>query len=239
MVTVYKRELAGFFHTSMGYVFLGVFMALSGLIFYVGNLRPLSGDLLGFLSQLTLLLMLLCPLLTMRLICEERQKRTDQLLLTSPVSLTAIVLGKYGAAATVLLASVLLTHVYVLIIGVYGTLYLGEWFVGYLGFILQGLSFLALDMLVTCFAKNQLSAAMAAFAANFMLWLLDVLAQYVPVGLPADALRFISLYGRYEPFILGQLSYASILFFITFIVASLVATIHVMDARRFSQGGAA
>ena len=115
-------------------------MALSGLIFYVGNLRPLSGDLLGFLSQLTLLLMLLCPLLTMRLICEERQKRTDQLLLTSPVSLTAIVLGKYGAAATVLLASVLLTHVYVLIIGLTARC-TGRMVRGSCAFILQGLPF--------------------------------------------------------------------------------------------------
>ena len=77
MVTIYKRELRGFFYTSMGYVFVGVFLALSGILFYLNNLRPLSGELLLFLSQLTLLLMLLCPLLTMRLICEERQKRTD------------------------------------------------------------------------------------------------------------------------------------------------------------------
>lgn len=239
MVTIYKRELRGFFHTSMGYVFVGVFLALSGIIFYLSNLQPLSGELLIFLSQLTLLLMLLCPLLTMRLICEERQRRTDQLLLTSPVSLTAIVLGKYLAAATVLGLAVLLTHVHVLIIGLYGTLYAGEWFVGYLGLMLQGLSFLALDMLVTCFARNTLSAAAAAFAANFVLWLLDLLAQYVPIGALSEALRFVSLYRRYEPFILGQLSFANILFYLSFIAACLVGTIHVMDGKRFSQGGAA
>lgn len=236
---VYKRELQGFFYTSAGYVFVGVFMALAGFLFYLNNLQPLSGELLIFLSQLTILLMMLCPILTMRLLCEERQRRTDQLLLTSPVSLTRIVLGKFAAAATVLLLSILLTHIYVLILGIYGTVYAGEWFVGYLGFALQGLSFLALDMLVSCFAKNPLTAAMAAFAANFVLWLLDLVARFVAFEPLRNALAFISLYRRYEPFILGQLSFANVLFFLSFVAVCIVATIHVMDGRRFAGGGAA
>ena len=239
MLIVYRRELHGFFHTPVGYVFNGVFLGLSGALFYMSNLRPLSGELLLFLSHLTLLLMLLCPMLTMRLLCEERQKGTDQLLLTSPVSLAAIVWGKYFAAATVLLFGVLLTHVYVLIISLYGVLYAGEWFVGYLGFTLQGLAFLALDLLVAGFAKNQVSAAIAAFAANLVLWLLDLLARYVSAGFVRDALLFVSLYGRYEPFILGQLSFSSVLFFLTFIAACVTATLRWLDSRRFAKGAGA
>lgn len=239
MLTIWKRELQGFFHTPIGYVFVGVFLALSGALFYLNNLQTLSGDLLTFLSQLTLLVMLLSPMLTMRLLCEERQKRTDQLLLTSPLSLTKIVLGKYLAAATVMLLAIMLTNVYTLIVGIYGTVYGGEWFVGYLGLILQSLSFLALDLLVTCFAKNQVTAAVVAFAANFVLWMLDLLLQYVQLGFINDVLRFLSLYVRYEPFILGQISYASVLYFLSFIAVCLTATVHVMDARRFSTGGAA
>ncbi len=237
MRTVYRRELHGFFHTPMGYVFVGVFLALSGFLFYVGNLQTLSGELLIFLSQLTLLIMLLCPMLTMRLMCEERQRHTDQLLFTSPVSLTGIVLGKFLAAATVLLAAIGLTQVYVLILSLYGRVYPGEWFVGYLGFVLQSLSFLALDLLVTCFSKNQVSAALAAFGANFLLWLLDLLAKYAPMGPLTQAVQFVSLYSRYEPFILGQLSYASVLFFLSFIGLCLASTVHALDARRFSKGG--
>lgn len=239
MRTVYQRELAGFFRTPTGYVFLGVFLTLSGVIFYTGNLQTLSGELLIFLSQLTLLVMLLCPMLTMRLMCEDRQKRTDQLLLTSPVSLTAIVLGKYLAAATVLGLAVLLTNVYTLVIGLYGTVFVGEWFVGYLGFLLQGLSFLALDLLVSCFAKNQVTAAISAFAANFVLWMIDLVASTQSGNFLSEALNFLSLYDRYEPFVLGQLSFASLLFFVSFIAVCVTATVHVMDARRFSQGGAA
>ncbi len=239
MRIIFQRDFKAYFRTPVGYAFMGVFLALSGLIFYLYNLQNLSGDLLSFLSQMTLLTMLLCPLLTMRLICEDRQKRTDQLVLTSPVSLGQTVLGKYLAAACVMLLTILLTNVYTLIVAVYGTVYPGEWFVGYLGFSLQSLSFLALDLFVTCFAKNQVTGAVAGFGANFALWMADLLANSVSVSWLSDALNFISLYDRYEPFILGQLSYASVLFFLTFIAACLIAATRVLDARRFSEGGAA
>ena len=239
MIIVFKREFMAYFRTPIGYVFIGVFTTLSGIIFYLSNLSTLSGELLIFLSQLTLLVMLLTPVLTMRLLCEERQRRTDQLLLTSPISLTRIVLGKYFAASAVLWIAIALTNVCTLIIAIYGKVYPGEWFVGYLGFTLQSMSFLALDLFVTGFTKNQVPAAIIAFGANFLLWMIDLLADMVSVTIIADSLKFVSLYGRYEPFIIGQLSYASLIYFITFIALCLTATIRVMDARRFSQGGAA
>lgn len=239
MYTVLKRETAAYFRTPTGYVFIGIFLGLSGLIFYLGNLRTLSSDLLTFLAQLRLICMLLCPMLTMRLISEERQKKTDQLLMTAPVSLWAIVMGKYLAAAAVMLLTVLLLNVFSLIVSIYGTLYAGEWFVGYFGFALQSLAFLALDLFMSCFGRNQITGAIAGFAANFVLWLTDLLAGQVSIGWIRDALNFVSLYSRYEPFQLGQLSYASILFFLSFIAVCLVCTFRVLDARRFSEGGAA
>ena len=240
MFVIFKRDLLGYFRTPVGYVFMGVFLSLSGLIFYLYNLQYLSGDLLSFLSQLTLLVMLLCPLLIMRLLCEERQKKTDQLVLTSPVSLSAMVVGKYLAGAAVMGLTILLTNVYTLIIMICGgKVYPGEWFVGYLGFALQSFAFLALDLFVSSFAKNQMTGAVAAFGANFLLWMADLLAVNLPFAWMSEAMAFVSLYDRYEPFRLGQLSYSGILFFLTFIACCLVAAVHVLDARRFSEGGAA
>lgn len=237
MLIIYKRELQSYFHTPIGYVFIGTFLALAGGLFYMQILQPLSGELLIFLSQLTVLFMLLSPVLTMRLLCEERQKGTDRLLLTSPVSLFSVVLGKYLAAATVLLLAIALTNVYVGIMALYGTVYTGEWLVGYLGFALQGLSFLALDLLVTCFAKNQVSAAVAAFAANLALWMLDLLSSSAPYAWMANTLNFLSLYQRYQPFVLGQLSFSSLVYFVCFTALCVAATMRALDARRF--GGAA
>ncbi len=237
MRAICKRELMSYFHTPVGYVFTGVFLALAGWLFYAQCLQGLSGDLLLYLSWLTLLLMLLLPVLTMRLLCEERLKRTDRMLFTSPLSLTKIVLGKFTAAAMVMLITIALTNVYVLIIGIYGTVFAGEWFVGYLGLCLQGLSFLALDMLVTCFAGSQVTAAISAFAVNLALWMADLLADSVGVDWLASSLNFISLYDRYRPFTLGQLSYASVAFFVSFVAVCLTITVHVLDARRFGGGG--
>lgn len=238
MKTVFERDFLAYFRTPVGYAFLGVFLALSGVIFYTYNIANLSGDLLTFLSQLTLLVMMLSPLLTMRLICEDRQKRTDQLMLTSPVSLGAMVAGKYLAAAAVMGIAVALTNVFVWIISLCGgKVYFGEWLAGYLGFTLQSLSFLAADLLVTCFAKNQMTGAVAAFGANFVLWMADLLAASLSAGWLKKALAFVSLYERYESFRTGILSPSGILFFLTFIAVCLVCAVRVLDARRF--GGAA
>lgn len=239
MKTIYKREFLSYFRTPIGYVFIGVFSALTSVIFYLNNLSTLSGELLIFLSQLTLLVMLLSPLLTMRLLCDETQKHTDKLLFSSPVPLPSIVLGKYLAAATVMLIAIALTNICTVIIMMYGTAYAGEWFVGYLGFTLQALSFLAVDMFLTSFARSQVSAALLAFAGNLVLWILDLIADAIPVAFIAKALRFLSLYDRYESFVLGQLSFSSVLFFLTFIALFVIATMRLLDARRFSQGGAA
>ncbi len=235
MLIIWKRDLLAYFRTPVGYVFMGVFLTLAGLIFSMYNLQNLSGDLLTFLSQLTLLVMLLSPLLTMRLICEDRQKRTDQLVLTSPVSLGGVVVGKYLAAATVMLATVLMTNVYTLVIALCGKVYGGEWFVGYAGFLLQSLSFLALDLFVTCFAKNQMTGAVLAFGANFVLWMADLLANSLPQKWLSDALGFISLYQRFAPFAKGQLRATNVLYDLVFVGSMLFLRVRVLDARRWRE----
>ena len=226
MLAIWKRELQSYFYTPVGYVFMGVFLSLSGLFFYMLVLDARSSDVLTFLGQISYLWMLLSPVLTMRLLAEEKQKRTDQLLLTSPVSLPGIVLGKYLAAVTVMACTVLLTLVYVLVVALYGAVYPGELMVGYLGFILQGSAFLALDLYISGCASNQVTAAVAAFGVNLALWLMDLLAGGVTQAWLQDALSFFSLYQRYNPFLMGQLSFASIGFDLAFIAAFLALTVH-------------
>ena len=235
MKTIFKREFLGYYRTPVGYVFMGVFLALAGLIFYLSNLKSLSGDLLSFLSQLTLLNMLLCPLLTMRLICEERQKRTDQLLLTSPVSLWGVVGGKFLAACAVLLCSVALSLVFVLIVALYGQVYPQELAVGYLGFILQGCAFIALDMLISAQCRAPMTAAIVAFGGNLLLWLMDVLNAAIDIKIVNSILTFISPYQRCAPFKLGQLSFANALYFVAAIFLCLFFSVRTLDARRWRE----
>ena len=233
MLSIWKRELQGYFYTPVGYVFMGVFLMLSSVIFYLTIMQTRSSDLLSFIGTMSYLWMLLCPVLTMRLLAEEKQKRTDQLLLTSPVSLPGIVLGKYLAAVTVMALTVLLTMLFVLIVAIYGQVYPGELLVGYLGFVLQGCAFIALDLFISGCTSNQVTAVVAAFGANFVLWMLDLIQSAIRIDWVNGILSFFSLYERTEPFLMGQLSFASVGYDLSFAAAFILLTIHLLDARRY------
>ena len=233
MLSIWKRELQGYFYTPVGYVFMGVFLTLSSVIFFLTIMQSRSSDLLSFIGTMSYLWMLLCPVLTMRLLAEEKQKRTDQLLLTSPVSLPGIVLGKYLAAMTVMGLTVLLTGLFVLIVGIYGQVYPGELLVGYLGFVLQGCAFIALDLFISGCTSNQVTAVVAAFGANFVLWMLDLIQSAIRIDWVNGILSFFSLYERTEPFLMGQFSFASVGYDLSFAAAFILLTIHAMDARRY------
>ena len=232
MTAVYRRELQSFFVTAVGWVFIGVFLALASVLFYLEILQQRSSDLLTFIGEMSYLWMLLSPVLTMRLLAEERQKRTDQLLLTSPVSIPGLVLGKYFAAVTVMLVTVALSSVYAAMVAAYGQVFPGELAVGALGFVLQGCAFIAMDLFISGLCKSPVTAAVAAFGANFALWMMDMLASSAPRWLER-VLSFLSLYSRNEPVLMGQLSFASILWDCFFAAAFLLLTMHTIDIRRY------
>ena len=236
MRAVYQRELQGYFLTPVAYVFMGVFMLLGGVFFIIGNLATRSGNLLTLLSSMSYLWMLLCPVLTMRLFAGERGRGTDQLLLSSPVSLCGVVLGKFFAGATVLVLTVALSFIYPLLTALYGTLYVSETLVGYLGFLLLGCAFISVDMLVSVLSKNQVTAAIACFGVNLLIWLSSVLAQALNAPVISSVLSFVSLYGRLAPFLSGRLSFADALFDLTYIAVMLFLCVRVLDARRWSEG---
>ena len=231
MTAIWRREVQSYFTTATGYVYIGIFLLISSILFQLQILQTRSSDLLTFLGQMSYLWMLLSPVLTMRLMAEEKQKQTDRLLLSSPVSLTGIVVGKYLAALTVMLLTVILTFVYVGIVGAYGAVYPGEILTGYLGFILQGMAFAAIDLLMSSLASGQVTAVLYAFGANFILWMLDMLSLSVPATV-GRVLDFISLYSRNEPFLMGQLSFASIIFDLAVTVLALALTVYGLDRAR-------
>ena len=230
--------MQAYFYTPVGYVFIGVFLLISSVLFFLAILRQRSGDYPAFLGQVSYLWMLLSPVLTMRLLAEERQKRTDQLLLTSPVTVPGIVLGKYLAAVTVLAATAVLTLLYVLVIALYGTVYPAELAVSYLGFLLQGCAFVAMDLYLSGCAATPVTAAVMAFGANFLLWMLDLLENQIRIEWIAGIIRFLSLYTRNEPFLMGQLSFAGLIFDLSFIIFFLAMTMHRVDGRRYRRAAA-
>lgn len=235
MRAIFTRELQSYFYTAAAYVYMGVFLALGSVFFAVNNLATRSGDLLNLLWLMSYLWLLLSPVLTMRSFAGEKKQRTDQLLFTSPVSLTGVVLGKFFAACTVLLLTVALSLIYPFIVALFGRVYPSELFAGYLGFILQGCLFIALDMHLSARASTPMTAALLSVGANLLLWLLDVLNAAVHIAPVNAVLGFISPYIRFEPFSLGQISYAGIAYYVLFIATLLFFTVRKLDERRWSE----
>lgn len=236
MRAIFRKEMQSYFYTPAAYVFMGVFLMLGSIFFGISNLAARSGNMLSLFSQLSYLWLLLSPILTMRLLAGERRQRTDQMLYSSPCSISAMVAGKYFAACAVLMLTVLITVIYALLVAIYGTLYIGETMVGYLGLILQGCAFIALDLFVSCFARSQMTAAVAGIGANLLIWLSDVVAAAVSSDAIGKMLNFISLYQRFIPFARGQLSFSNVLYYCLFIFIMLFLSVRVLDARRWSEG---
>ncbi len=226
MKAIWKRELQSYFRTPVGYVFLGIFLLISSILFFLSILRQHSGDLPTFIGQMSYLWMLLSPVLTMRLLAEERQKGTDQLLITSPVSLSGIVIGKYLAAVTMLLITAGATLLYEAVVGIYGTVYPAELAVNYLGFILQGCAFVAMDLYLSGCAGTPVTAAVMGFGANFLIWIIDLMENQVSIGWLSEGMKFLSLYSRNEPFLMGQMSWAGIIYGLSFSAFFLAMTVH-------------
>ena len=235
MFAIFKRELRSYFTSLVGYVVIGVMLAFIGLYYSANCLVYGTSDFSTVLYSTTLVMLFLLPALTMRSFADERRNKTDQLLLTSPVSLWGVVGGKFLAACAVLLCSVALSLVFVLIVALYGQVYPQELAVGYLGFILQGCAFIALDMLISAQCCAPMTAAIVAFGGNLLLWLMDVLNAAIDIKIVNSILTFISPYQRCAPFKLGQLSFANALYFVAAIFLCLFFSVRTLDARRWRE----
>lgn len=225
MLAILKKELSSYFNTSVAYVFIGMFSIIAGAIFAVQNLNNLSSDIPAFLAQLNLMLLFLTPVLTMKTYCDEFNLGTYKLLFSMPVSASSIVFGKFIAAAIVTILALSITLIFTIITAFYGVVYFPETFLAYIGFYLQALALLAIDMFISSFSKNQISAILMAFSINLLLWLLDILAKSTTATLN-NVLNFISIYKRIEPFMIGQISISSIVFFIVCIACFIYANIY-------------
>ena len=213
MLAIFKRELKAYFFTPIGYIYMGLFLLLTGVFYFFDNLLGGRSQYSGFLGSLLLIFLFAVPLLTMRLFSEEKRQKTDQLLLTSPVSITAIVCGKFFAAMAVFCATLLVTAAYAVVIAVYGDLEIWETFGSYIGYIFLGASYMSLGIFISASTENQLTAALVSFFTLMFIWLLDPVSQIVPsdtrtgiisaVVLLAAVLLFVYLNTRNWIIVLG------------------------------------
>ena len=182
MIAIYKRDLKGFFTGMMGYVLLAFFLAVGGLYFTVMNLMSGYPDLSYTLYNNLFVLLLLVPLLTMRSFAEERRARTDQLLLTSPVPLWRIVLGKYLAVLSVFGMAVLVCALYPLIMSRGGAVSYRQSYAALLAFFLLGAACIAIGVVLSSLNENQIVAAVCSFFVLLLAYLMPSIQTLFTVG---------------------------------------------------------
>ncbi|MCI9415340.1 MAG: ABC transporter permease subunit [Clostridiales bacterium] len=236
MGAIFKKEFKSFFTSPVGYFVLALILALSGYFFTGYNLVGGSSELSGvYGSVFSLVLVLVLPILTMRLFSDEKRQRTDQALLTSPVSLTSITLGKFFAALLMFAIGMSITLVFSLIIAFQVT---PDWMViigNYLGMMLMGGMVIAIGLLISCLTESQIIAALGTAATAFVLTMLDSLSyMFSSNKILTDVIGFLSVTGRYNDFTTGIINYDNIIFFLSFQALFLFLTVRVLDHKRWS-----
>ncbi|MDE6003902.1 MAG: ABC transporter permease subunit [Oscillospiraceae bacterium] len=234
MGAIYRREVGAFFSSSIAYIFLAVFYIFSGFFFTLNNIAVGSTNLSGVFSTLFFISIFLIPILTMRLFSEEKKQRTEQGLLTAPVSLNGIVLGKYFAALTIFVIAVSIIFIYGFILSLYGTVAWLTLFANYLAIILVGSAFIAVGLFISSLTENQLVAAIGGIVCLAMLFLIDVVASFVKIDWLQSLLYDLSFYTRYYEFTCGIFNLSSVLFYLSTAVLFNFFTVRVFEKRRWS-----
>lgn len=234
MFAIFKRELKAYFTSPLGYVFLAIFYAFSGLFFYIFSLSVGSTDISSVFLMMFIVLMVFVPLLTMRLLSEDKKQKTDQLILTAPVSLLSIVMGKFLAAYAIFAIGVAVMPVYGFVMSTFATVsWLPIWG-NTVGLLLLGGIFVSIGLFISSLTENQMIAAIGGFFINLMILLMNTLKSALPNGLLQDVLSSISVYSRYSEITNGIFSLSSLIFFVSVIFIFLFLTVRVLEKRRWA-----
>lgn len=180
MIAIYKRELKSYFQSMIGYAFIAFLMLFIGIYFTAYNLNSGYPYFSYVLSSTMFIFLVAVPVLTMKCFAEERKSKTDQLLLTSPVSVLEIVLGKYFAMVTVFLVPVVLSCIYPLIIKAQGTAYLKADYAAILMYFAIGCVYIAIGMFLSSLTESQIIAVVSTFATLLILYLWSGVISFLP-----------------------------------------------------------
>lgn len=223
MWAVIKKEIKSYFYSPVGYVFIGLFLIMFSIFFYVDVFQYQSINFEYIFYSGATILTFIVPILTMRTIAEERKNGTEQLLLTSPLSITKFILGKFIAAVLVVVITELLTFMYFGILCFFGKPHIVTALVTLLGFLLLAISYISFGILASSITENQIIAGIITIGFFILTWFLP---QF------SDIFTNFSLINMFSKFPTGQIDIADTVTYITFTVACILLTIIFMQRRK-------
>jgi len=237
MYAIFKRDFVAYFTSAIGYIYLGAYILILNLFFYLGNALSSSTSVSGIFSFMLTVMMFITPILTMRIFSEEFKQKTDQLLLTSPVTPTSVVMGKFFSSLAVFGCLLALTLLWPIVISIFGENNLDEVVGNYIGIICIGAAYISMGIFISATTENQVVAAVGSLCLFVALYILEIVATmfYNSGVLPVFVMRillFISIYGRYSDISQGLLALDGIVFFLSVCAVFLFLTVRVLEKRR-------
>lgn len=234
MLAIMKRELLSYFTSPLGYVFIAIFYLFSGVFLFLFTLTSQSTDMSYVYTGMFFVMLIMIPVLTMRLMAEENKQKTDQLLLTSPVSLIRLVLGKFLSAFVILLICMLIFLIYGIVLSCFASVNWAVILGNIVGMLLLGSLCIAAGLFVSTLTENQMIAAVGSIGINIGFILVDSFASVMPTKFLQDVFYSLSFFSRYNEFTIGIFSLSNIFFFASVAFIFLFLTVRVLERRRWA-----
>ena len=235
MLAIYKREMHSYFTGVIGYVFLVLFLAIGGAAFSITTLFAMSADISTFFMIMMVLSGIMLPLLTMKSFSDERRAKTEQLLLTAPVSITSMVMAKFLAALTMFGGALFVNSLYFIILYPYANVKTSNLIGNVLALFLVGATFIAIGVFVSSLTENQLTAAVGTIGIIVVLLLIGVVNSLLPSNF---WLRYVldcfSVFTRFQTFTNGYFDLSSVLYYVSVAAVFVYLTVRVYDRRRYN-----
>lgn len=235
MLAIYKRELRSYFTSVLGYVFLVLYLSLATAILVYTTLFSMSADVTTFFTLMIFVSAVALPLLTMKSFSEERKAKTEQLLLTAPVSIIGIVMGKLLAAYTIFAGCILLNTLYCLVLLAYAELKVAVLFGSMVAVLLVGLVFIAIGLFVSALTENQLTAAIGTIGIILGFLAIGLISMLIPSSYGIRyVFNFLSVFTRFQAFTNGYFDITSIVYYISLALVFIYLTVRIYDRRRYN-----
>ncbi|PYM98831.1 MAG: ABC transporter permease [Candidatus Rokuibacteriota bacterium] len=248
---IYKKEMRLYFTSPIAWVILTIFLFIAGYFFYsifafftlasmqsamnpamARDLNVTDSVLRPLFSNISVILLLLMPLVTMRLFAEERRSGTIELLLTYPVRDGAVLIGKYLAGLTLYAIMLALTLFYPLLVAYFARVEWGPLATGYLGLLLMGATFLGVGIFASSLTENQIVASIITFGVLLIFWVIGWSSDYLG-GTWGRVLSHLSLIEHFDSFAKGVLDTRDVLYYVDFTIVALFLTLRSLEARRW------
>lgn len=233
MIAILKRELSSYFNSAIAYIVMAVFFFFSGMYFAV-CINYNSSDLSFVFANMFMIILFLIPIITMKSFSEEKRQKTDQALLTAPVNLFEVVMGKFLGAFTLYALCVAIFLVYTLVICFFTT---PDWAVilcTILGMLLLGGALIAIDIFVSALTESQVIAAVISIAVGLLVYMIDSLASITQSQFLINILSALSFNSNFNNFTYGILDFSNVVFFLSVIAIFIFLTIRVFEKKRWS-----